>query len=462
MKKNKLDKIIIVSSFCFLMGLLITIASNNIIYATSVDSVKLVSMPLNLDFTNMGKNSDSTSLIPQLSVRKYKFGLAPSPFKLPSVIQSKIAKSVLYPTTYDLRTLAKVTSVRDQLTSGCCWAFATYSSLESNLLLAENRNFSEDNLKNNSGFDYGKNDGGNELMSTAYLARWSGPIDESDDLYNPNSIISPLGLPVQKHVQDVLWLPDRKVPTDNNTIKDSIMKYGVIYTTMNYEDPCFYTKYNSYYDSHYSNGFNNHAVSIVGWDDNYDKNKFKDSSNGAVPAGNGAFIVKNSWGTSWGDKGYFYISYYDKNVGIDNAVFNGAGPITNYKTIYQYDPLGVVTFIGNDSNESSWFSNVFIASSSDALSAVSFYTAVPSTSYQVYVCSNYNNPNDLASTRVLKATGSTSFAGYHTIKLNSGVPLTAGRKFAVIVKVTTPGIGLNIPVEAAVYGYSSDASASAG
>jgi len=96
------------------------------------------------------------------------------------------------------------------------------------------------------------------------------------------------------------------------------------------------------------------------------------------------------------------------------------------------------------------------------LSAVSFYTAVPNTNYEVYVCSNYNNPNDLASTRILKASGSISFAGYHTIKLSSVTPLMAGRKFAVIVKVTTPGLGLNIPVEAAISGYSSAATASAG
>ena len=97
------------------------------------------------------------------------------------------------------------------------------------------------------------------------------------------------------------------------------MKYGAIYTTMDYENNSFNTKYNTYYDSNFS-GSNNHAVTIVGWDDGYDRNKFIDYSNGKVPPGNGAFIVKNSRGTSWGDKGYFYISDYDKNIGIDKRL----------------------------------------------------------------------------------------------------------------------------------------------
>ena len=59
------------------------------------------------------------------------------------------------------------------------------------------------------------------------------------------------------------------------------------------------------------------------------------------PPGNGAFIVRNSWGTGWGDAGYFYVSYYDTNFGYgENAVFDDAEPTSNYNAIYQYDPLG--------------------------------------------------------------------------------------------------------------------------
>lgn len=464
MKKSKLVRKLTIFSFSLLIISINIMISNNLVSAAPINNAKLVSMPLNINFTNEKNNLKSFLKLPQLSISDNKLGLAPAPFKLPKVTLRLITKDVLYPVSYDLRTLGKVTSIKDQLSSGSCWDFATYSSLESSLLPTENRDFSEDNLKNNAGFDYGVNDGGNELMATAYLARWDGPINESDDPYNPDSTISPAKLTTQKHVQEVLWLPDRTGSTDNNTIKDSIMKYGVIYSTLNYDDSYFNANYNTYYDFDHFYGSNNHAVSIVGWDDQYDKNKFKNSSSGQVPAGNGAFIVKNSWGTTWGDKGYFYVSYYDKNVGIDNAVFDSAEEVTNYKNIYQYDPLGLVTFIGtgDDSDKSSWFSNVFTAASSESLSAVSFYTALPNTNYEVYVCNNYTNPSDLASKRVLEKSGVISVPGYHTIKLNSEVPLVKDKKFAVIVKVTTSGFGYEIPVEDAVPGYSSAATASAG
>jgi len=73
-------------------------------------------------------------------------------------------------------------------------AFATYGSLESNLLPDATWDFSENNLKNTHGFDWSYCDGGNGDISTAYLARWNGPITETDDPYNASSGTSPSGL----------------------------------------------------------------------------------------------------------------------------------------------------------------------------------------------------------------------------------------------------------------------------
>ncbi len=277
-----------------------------------------------------------------------------------------------YPSHFDLRTLSKVTPVKNQGGSGSCWAFATYASLESSLLPGEFWNFSENNMKNllsdtyPEGFDRIASGGGNALMSTAYLARWTGPVNDADDPYNDTSTTSPTNITPIKHVQNVIFLPNRANTTDNNNIKSALMTYGVVYTTMymNSVYPYFNNTNNAYYYPYFENS--NHAVGIVGWDDNYSRYNFTTN-----PGADGAFIIKNSWGTSFGEQGYFYVSYFDPKIGKYNSVFT-AESAQNYDKIYQYDPLGWVTNFGGGVN-SEWGANVFTSNSSETLSAMSFY-----------------------------------------------------------------------------------------
>ena len=366
--------------------------------------------------------------------------------------------NVSAPAYYDSRTINKVSpSIKDQGTSGTCWTFATYESLESYLMPRENWDFSENNLKNllssayPEGFDYVE--GGNMFMSTAYLARWSGPVKESDDPYNSYSGASPQNLSILKHVQNVFFIPDRNGPMDNNEIKSAVMNYGVVYTTMNY-DPIFYsTNTHSYYCSGTLDS--NHAVDIVGWNDSFDRNMFS-----SPPPGNGAFIVKNCWGKGFGENGYFYVSYYDSDIGTSNAVFT-AENVDNYKYIYQYDPLGWTDNYGYG-NLTGWCANIFTAKSNEVLKAISFYTTDLNCKYEMYIYADLGS-NPISHTgSVVTQSGIISTSGYHTVHLNSGVQLRKGKKFSIVLKLTNSGYNYPIAVEAPISGYSSKAKANAG
>ncbi|MEN6389814.1 MAG: C1 family peptidase, partial [Syntrophomonas sp.] len=225
------------------------------------------------------------------------------------------------PDNYDLRKIERVSPVKDQDGSGTCWAFATYGSMESCLLPGEIWDFSENNMKNllsqdcPQGYDREPDGGGNQYMSTAYLARWSGPVNESADPFEPLAPADCSVFPIQKQVTRVLFLPDRSNAADNDGLKTAITTYGAVFTTIYFEDESYQDENYTYY--YQGKQAANHAICLVGWDDRFDRNLFRNP-----PPRDGAFIVKNSWGTAWGDKGYFYVSYNDAVIGSNNAVYN--------------------------------------------------------------------------------------------------------------------------------------------
>ncbi|MGA7075526.1 MAG: lectin like domain-containing protein, partial [Halobacteriota archaeon] len=414
---------------------------------------------LNPDFVNYQQGLTGSSALTG-GTAELVTGFTPPPVNLKQLkgqeISSALVRSASLPASYDLRALDKMTPVKLQGTCGACYAFATYASLESYLKPSETSDFSENNLKNTNGFDVAACQGGNEFMATAYLVRWSGPVSESYDPYSASSTSSRSNLPVQKHVQDVSFLPDRAGATDNNNIKAALLTYGAVYTNM-YIVPMYPPQFNPATNAYYFRQAvqANHAVAIVGWDDSFSRTKFV---GGNQPPGDGAFIVKNSWGTGWGDQGYFYVSYYDANIGKDNAVFT-AQPTTNYNNIYQYDPLGNTAAFGQGS--SGWGANIFTATASGNLASVSFYTLSLNAPYEVYVYADPTagpiNPSGPAA----HVTGSIALPGYHTVPLASSISLRAGQKFSVVVKFTSSG-SLPIPTEAPLSGYSSQARANAG
>jgi len=374
-------------------------------------------------------------------------------------LRARIDHAFAPPPSYDLRSFpAKVSLVRDQGPCGSCWAFATYGSLESCRRPIDVIDGSEQNLKNTHGFDLTHCAGGHSYMSTAYLARWSGPVHEPMDPYSPANPISPPGLPANRHVQQVYWLPLRLNALDNDTIKNAVMHWGGVYMSYHH-DNTYYNPATAAYHHPRAHSVN-HAVTIVGWDDAYPAANFLPPQ----PPSAGAFICRNSWGPGWGIGGYFYISYYDTRLGYDLlTVFNDAQPTTTWDTRYEYDPLGWVTSIGVGA-DTLWGANVFAKSTPyQRLEAVSFYVPAPNATVTAYVYENPPAGNPTGGTLAATKTGNLTFTGYYTLTLSTPVYLLpADTSFAVVTKVTTPGYTWPQVVERVQAGYSSAAAATPG
>jgi C1A family cysteine protease len=386
-------------------------------------------------------------------------GYLPSPFDMSYLKGQKVSSIGLFselPEIYDLRDYGFVSSVQDQGKCGSCWTFGTFGSLEGWLLKYEGQewNFSENHLKNYHGFDYSPCNGGNHYMSLAYLARWSGPVNESDNSYNAWDDRPSNGGQYQKVVKTVMEF------TTPDEIKNALMTYGALHSTM-YMDQYLVNPVDSMY---YYEGdqIQNHGITLVGWDDNI-----------IVPGapGPGAWIVKNSWGRSFGEEGFFYISYFDSKA-VDFAVtFCDAVPTTTYMTNYQYDPLGKVSASGY-SGPVAWGANVFIADSNEPLGAVGFYMLSKNSSYEIYIYDSYDITDIDYNGQILhlvnftgllgSVAGSVTYSGYYTIDLPVPVALEEGDDFAVVIKFTTSGYNYPVAVEFAREDYSSAATANPG
>ena len=351
----------------------------------------------------------------------------------------KTGEDITLPALYDMRKENRVTEVRDQGDSGTCWAFASLAALETTLMPDEKLQFSVDNMTMNNGFGVEQFEGGQYRMSIAYLASWKGPVLEKDDPYGDDETNS--DLKAVKHLQEAQIIEDK----DLDAIKEAVYTKGgvetAIYSDMQDADSDS-EYYNRDHSSYYYDGTEgiNHDVVIVGWDDNYSRNNFN-----KTPEKDGAFICKNSWGTEFGEDGYFYISYCDAHICETSVVYTKLESSDNYDKIYQADKLGWVGVLGFD-NEEAYFANVYTAGKGEELSAVSFYATGAKSTYEVYVTTDFESEDDLAD-RKLVASGEMEYAGYYTVNLDEAEKLADGSKFAVIVHITTPDTKYPIAIE---------------
>lgn len=386
--------------------------------------------------------------------------------------------------------------VEHQGSTSECWAFSLLKSMESNIAIStqsrELKNFSERHMDystsktfldgiNENGFNREVGKGGIPICGLAYLTNGQGAVLEEDMPFenNENKInLDEINKRVDTIVSDYVILPaiNKKYQKEGNgntssvryykstdeeyteeelrearqMIKEHIVKYGAI-ATMTAGN---HTKYYNNSDIFSATAYNcnettivrDHAVTIVGWDDNYSRDNFAE---GAKPSTDGAYIVLNTYGTQSFEEGYLYISYED--VFIENELYGICGTSNiNYDTLYQHDYYGGIFQIGSSSNNVGYYATVFEKENtqSEYLSSIGV-TLADYANIEIYV-----NPNgtELDEEKLVKvASPSTTYSpGYHTINFDEIE--VSGTEFAVVIKQTSDSGKFYFSVETSVAG----------
>ncbi|MDD2636293.1 MAG: C1 family peptidase, partial [Bacteroidales bacterium] len=404
-------------------------------------------------------NKKNTGNIQNRSAEGYYLGEIPSPIVRDySNLQTSSPKSL--PAEYDLRTVdggAYLTPVKDQGAEGACWAFATYAAVESYWKKQSWVTFdlSEQNLATCHGFDWTPSEGGNSDLSTAYLSRRSGPISENDDEYTlPLNSSCVSGLTPVAYVGEARYLPgiaDANYSAD--IIKQAIMDNGALYVNIHFDNNYMnYTNKTYYYNGTEST---NHGVAVVGWDNS----KTVTGGSAATPSSQGAWIIKNSWGPSWGEAGYFYISYEDTKALTTVAYFPSNIDYNAESEIYYYDEFGAITAVGYGDGDDYGLVK-YIASDNQQITMLGTYINDAGTDVTLEIYDNFSGgilSNLLGTTGVKSCT----YPGYYTFNLLSPVNIGIGNDFYIKLRYNS-GNESTIPIEMVFDGFASSVSIETG
>ena len=375
------------------------------------------------------------------------------------------------PAKYDPRPDG-VSRIREQIW-GTCWAQAGISTFESWLISQgiEDNDIQlsvEDVLwwAQDSWVMRSRGDGGRSASVTGYLqtvgARseedipyLDAPAEEDDyllEFYGMGRNQRPENYdtaPVLYEVTDMIFFTE----AEPEEIKALIMKYGAVSTLYRDSVEQFNEKTSAIWDRYDEKNEANHAVSVIGWDDDYPKENFLEVS-GHLPENDGAWIIKNSYGENYGsDGGFTYISYEDEYI------FKNCDPLEYSYCIagarepedqncYLTDQNGAVSFMAFPEEENAVWANVYEFGEDEQITEVSFVTWTKSGTYQVYYAPlSEDAPDADMSSWTLLSEGELEHAGYMTVPSEWEEAVPEG-KGAIILSITgeSPSIGTEEPL----------------
>ena len=381
---------------------------------------------------------------------------------LPSLFIVGGARASALPEQYDSRTAGVETDVKVQGGTSACWAIAATDVLQMNLLKqgvmaadfseAHLAWFAHRSLVFGTERDAGDGTniaspyihGGNWVDAAVTLSRWVGPALESDFPFDSQNISS-MGnySESQRRKREAsltsavcFYSKNNDVPAalsakQVNAIKQAISSNGAVQMSFYSDGTCYSDKSGVmvyYQNKTYAT---NHAIVVIGWDDFFSAENFPETCR---PSSDGAWLCKNSWGSKWGDDGYFWISY--EEASLNQIVSFTADEKQKYDENYQYDGFG---FHGRVYSEDYIrFVNVYTADSDCELAAVGTWFLQDGAPYTIDVYKNIdvNTGEPVGKTAAATVSGAAEFYGYRVIDLDETVFVKKGETFSVAVTLT--------------------------